>query len=88
MTSSFRADPPKPINFQAEDDRLFVRSAAKAMQVLSAFHHASGPLSLSEIASRAGIDRSAAQRLVHTLMTLGGTSKNCPDPGAAVSLRR
>jgi len=87
MTSSFRADPPKPINFQAEDDRLFVRSAAKAMQVLSAFHHASGPLSLSEIASRAGIDRSAAQRLVHTLMTLGYLRRSADDHGYLPGIR-
>lgn len=52
-------------------DTLFIRATARAMQVLGAFHQASGPLSLSEIATRAGIDRSAAQRNVHTLMKLG-----------------
>ena len=46
--------------------------------VMSAFHHADGPLSLSELASRAGIDRSAAQRMVHTLRTLGYVRR---DPG-------
>lgn len=49
---------------------LFVQSVEKAMTVLSAFHHAEGPLTLSDIASRAGIDRSAAQRMVHTLRAL------------------
>ncbi|ETX28576.1 IclR family transcriptional regulator [Roseivivax isoporae] len=59
-------------DFRSEDgDALFVRAAGRAMQVLGAFHQAGGPLSLSEIATRAGIDRSAAQRLVHTLMRMG-----------------
>ena len=53
------------------EDRLFVRSIERAMHVLAAFHHADGPLSLSDIADRAGVDRSAAQRMVHTLRTLG-----------------
>lgn len=41
------------------------------MQVLAAFHHADGPMSLSEIASQAGVDRSTAQRMVHTLRNMG-----------------
>lgn len=41
------------------------------MQVLAAFHHADAPLSLSEIAARAGVDRSTAQRMVHTLRSMG-----------------
>tara|TARA_R110002074_G_scaffold92570_3_gene202166 strand:+ start:1226 stop:1996 length:771 start_codon:yes stop_codon:yes gene_type:complete len=49
---------------------LFVQSVEKAMSVLAAFHHADGPLTLSDIAARAGTDRSAAQRMVHTLRAL------------------
>ena len=56
---------------EQRSDTLFVRSVEKAMNVLSAFHHADGPLSLSEIAKRSGMDRSGAQRMVHTLRTLG-----------------
>lgn len=72
MPSILRADPPPvPENEANGSDALFVRAAGRAMQVLGAFHQAVGPLSLSEIAARAGIDRSAAQRLVHTLLKLG-----------------
>ncbi len=53
------------------DDPLFVQVLARGMRVLSAFDSADGPLSLSEIAARAGIGRSAAQRIVHTLRKLG-----------------
>ncbi|SNR69095.1 IclR family transcriptional regulator [Puniceibacterium sediminis] len=87
MPSILRAESPRPTNFQAEDDRLFVRSAARAMQVLSAFHQASGPLSLSEIATRAGIDRSAAQRLVHTLTVLGYVRRSADDRGYLPGIR-
>jgi len=87
MIGNLRADPSKPINYQADEDRLFVRSAARAMHVLSAFHHASGPLSLSEIATLADIDRSAAQRLVHTLVTLGYIRRSADDRGYLPGLR-
>ncbi len=87
MPSILRADPPREANFQADDDRLFVRAAGRAMQVLSAFHHATGPLSLSEIAHRAEIDRSAAQRLVHTLMTLGYVRRSSDDRGYLPGIR-
>ncbi|MGR4067963.1 helix-turn-helix domain-containing protein [Halomonas sp. LR3S48] len=53
------------------NDPLFVQSVARAMQVLSAFHGVDSALSLAEIAKAAGIDRSAAQRIVHTLRQLG-----------------
>ncbi|SEL19380.1 transcriptional regulator, IclR family [Roseivivax marinus] len=72
MPSILRAEPTTVTDFQADEgDGLFVRAAGRAMQVLGAFHQAGGPLSLSEIATRAQIDRSAAQRIVHTLMKLG-----------------
>jgi DNA-binding IclR family transcriptional regulator len=87
MPSTLRADPPRAADFQAEGDRLFVRAAGRAMQVLSAFHQATGPLSLSEIARRAGIDRSAAQRLVHTLMTLGYVRRSADDRGYLPGIR-
>lgn len=72
MKSIFRAAPGQAPKYEAEaGDGLFVRSAARAMQVLAAFHEARGPLSLSEIAGRSGLDRSATQRIVHTLSKLG-----------------
>lgn len=51
--------------------RLFVESLARGLRVLEACGQAPKPLSLSEIAVRAGLDRSAAQRLTHTLIALG-----------------
>lgn len=87
MASILRADPPREPNFQAEHDRLFVRSVGRAMQVLGAFHQADGPLSLSEIAARAGIDRSAAQRLTHTLLRLGYIRRSGDDRGYLPGLR-
>ncbi|MBX9454092.1 MAG: IclR family transcriptional regulator [Mesorhizobium sp.] len=53
------------------EDPLFVHAVARAMQVLSAFHRTQRPLSLTAIAEASGVGRSAAQRVVHTLQTLG-----------------
>lgn len=72
------------------DDRagsLFVQSVEKALTVLSAFHHADGPLSLSDIATRARIDRSAAQRMVHTLRILGYIRRDAGERGFVPGLR-
>jgi hypothetical protein len=52
------------------DDPLFLRSVARTVAVMSAFQTARHPLSLSQVAGAAGIDRSAAQRIVHTLLKL------------------
>lgn len=52
-------------------DQLFVQSIERALQVLSAFHRSQSPLSLTAIAEASGVGRSAAQRVVHTLQTLG-----------------
>lgn len=68
-------------------DPLFTNSIARAMQVLAAFHHADRPLSLAEIAQRAGIDRSAAQRIVHTLRSLGYIRRDDDDRGYLPGIR-
>ncbi|MDO5613904.1 MAG: IclR family transcriptional regulator [Paracoccus sp. (in: a-proteobacteria)] len=52
-------------------DRLMVQALARGLRVMQAFDGAAGPLSLGEIAARAGMDRSAAQRLCHTLRAAG-----------------
>lgn len=57
-------------------DRLFVESLARGFTVLEVFSQASGPMSLSQIASAAGMDKSAAQRLAHTLVKLGYLEKS------------
>ena len=50
---------------------LFISSIEKVFQVLHAFHGTQRQMSLAEIARAAQLDRSAAQRLVHTLEQLG-----------------
>ncbi|HWL83988.1 MAG TPA: IclR family transcriptional regulator [Roseomonas sp.] len=52
-------------------DRLFVQSLQKGLALLEAFGRRPGELSLNELAALAGIDRSAAQRMAHTLLKLG-----------------
>lgn len=64
--------PTKPPEFRSDgDDRLYVGAVRKAFSVFYAFQERDDPLSLSEIAERTGIGRSAAQRFVHTLLMLG-----------------
>ncbi len=50
---------------------LFVGSVEKAFQVLESFDGAQRHMSLAEIARAADLDRSATQRLVHTMELLG-----------------
>lgn len=88
MTNFLRAAPAGLNKNEAKETSvLFVRAAGRAMQVLAAFHQASGPLSLSEIAARADIDRSAAQRLVHTLLTLGYLRRGPDERGYLPGIR-
>ena len=68
-------------------DRLFVQSVSRAMRVLDAFAGADGALTLAEIAARAGIDRSAAQRFVHTLRVLGYLRRDPSGAGFLPALR-
>ena len=72
---------------EVTDDPLFVRTVGRAFDLLDAFHRASGPLSLSELARAAGIDRSAAQRLVHTLRQLGYVRRDDRDTGYLPGIR-
>jgi len=58
------------------DDALMVRSVEKAFRVLSAFDAGHGALTLSQIATATGLDKSAAQRFTHTLQVLGYLSKD------------
>ena len=88
MRSTLRVDPlDTPHRKAVEDDRLFVAALDRGLRVLSAFHHATGPLSLTEIADRAGIGRSAAQRLVHTLSALGYIRRGPDGRGYLPALR-
>jgi IclR family pca regulon transcriptional regulator len=60
-----------PRRKKAERSSLFVGSVEKAFQVLEAFRDTQRLMSMAEIARAAGLDRSATQRLVHTLEQLG-----------------
>lgn len=52
-------------------DPLFVQSLAKGMRLLEAFSDNPGPLSLNALAQCSDMDRSATQRMAHTLVALG-----------------
>jgi IclR family pca regulon transcriptional regulator len=54
-----------------ERSSLFVGSVEKAFQVLEAFRDTHRTMSMAELARAAGLDRSATQRLVHTMEKLG-----------------
>jgi IclR family pca regulon transcriptional regulator len=60
---------------------LFVGSLEKAFQVLEAFRDTHRTMTMAEIARAAGLDRSATQRLVHTMEQLGYIRRM---PGAAI----
>ena len=53
------------------DDRLFLQSVARALDVLEAFSSSPKAKSLGEIATAAGINKSAAQRISQTLLSRG-----------------
>ena len=77
----------RPMSPEAADDPLFVRTVGRAFDLLDAFHRASGPLSLTDLAKAAGIDRSAAQRIVHTLRQLGYIRRDDRDTGYLPGIR-
>lgn len=53
------------------DPRLVLQTVVRAMRVQEAIGQSGRALSLAEIAAAIGIDRSAAQRIAHTLEALG-----------------
>ncbi|MGJ7484622.1 IclR family transcriptional regulator [Variovorax sp. LT2P21] len=52
-------------------DTLYIQSLAKGMRVLECFADHPSPLSLNDIATFCDMDRSAAQRMAYTLVSLG-----------------
>lgn len=53
------------------DNPLFVASIAKCFEVLEALNGARRPVALTELTALAGLERSAVQRITHTLKSLG-----------------
>jgi IclR family pca regulon transcriptional regulator len=72
---------------QERADPLFVQSVERALKVLAAFHETERPLTLTNIAQRAEIDRSAVQRMVHTLRALGYLRRDVDGHGYIPGLR-
>ena len=63
-------------------DTLYIQSLAKGMRVLECFADHPSPLSLNDIATFCDMDRSAAQRMAYTLVSLGylergGNGRGC-----------
>ncbi|WP_083206344.1 IclR family transcriptional regulator [Stappia indica] len=88
MTSwSPRARPKAGTPEEQARDPLFVRSIARAADVMAAFHKCDAPLSLAEIAAAAGMGKSTAQRFVHTLRQLGYIERDPTDRGFVPGLR-
>jgi IclR family pca regulon transcriptional regulator len=54
-----------------EDSPLFIASLAKCFQVLEALNTAGRAVGLTELARLSSLDRSAVQRITHTLRVLG-----------------
>ena len=75
-TEKHLAEAPDPIDASESDEGLFVASLAKGMKVLECFDGGRASLSLTEIAARAAIGKSAAQRAVATLHALGYLRKD------------
>ena len=53
------------------NDPDYVQSLARGLSVIEAFTAARRPLTLSDVARRAGISRAAVRRMLHTLCGLG-----------------
>ncbi len=65
------ADLPADATESGSEDNLFVASLAKGLKVLESFNGGRERLSLTDIAARARIGKSATQRAVATLHSLG-----------------
>lgn len=68
-------------------DTLFVGSLEKGMRVLSAFDQNHTSMGLTEIAERAGLEKSAAQRLSNTLHKIGYLNKDAETRRYSPSLK-
>ena len=66
-------------------DRLFIEAVSRALRVLEAYSDEPHPQSLSQLAAASGLDKSAAQRIAHTLNRLGYLEQR---PGGYVPGRR
>jgi IclR family pca regulon transcriptional regulator len=56
---------------EPKKDRMYIEAVARSLRILEAFSATPEPQTLSQLAISAGIDKSAAQRMAHTLGKLG-----------------
>lgn len=61
---------------EEKDDPLMVRAVEKAFRILATFDAANPRQTLTQLAGRTGLDRSATQRFTHTLSKLGYLRKD------------
>ncbi len=54
-----------------KDNPLYVQALARGLALLETFETAGAPLTLTQMAELAGMDRSTAQRMTHTLVETG-----------------
>jgi len=59
-----------------QENRDFVRALARGLSVIESFEESQHPLTLSEIATRAGLSRGTVRRSLITLKTLGYLSED------------
>ncbi|KAA0013000.1 helix-turn-helix domain-containing protein [Billgrantia pellis] len=64
------------MNEKGKVDRLMVKSVVKAFRILEVFDAEHPAMSVKQLAERCDMDRSAAQRFVHTLTQLGYLQRN------------
>jgi IclR family transcriptional regulator, pca regulon regulatory protein len=64
------------VNDRVEDNPLQVLSVEKAFKVMTAFDRTHPKMTLTQLAVRTGMDKSATQRFTHTLTTLGYLAKD------------
>ncbi|MBE9604539.1 IclR family transcriptional regulator [Acetobacteraceae bacterium H6797] len=72
---------------ETERDPLLVQSVGKAFSLLLAFDAKNPTLSLTQLATAAGLDRSATQRFAHTLVSLGYLRKDLRSKRFALTVR-
>jgi len=63
-----QAEEPKQ---SSQKDRLFVEAIGRAFRILETYSETAEPRSLAQLAAASGLDKSAAQRIAHTLRNLG-----------------
>ncbi|KAI3602499.1 Transcriptional regulator, IclR family [Cupriavidus necator H850] len=67
---------PVPLPTPDRDNPLFNQSLEKGLEVLRAFNGVHRTLTLSELAALTGMNKSSAQRTIHTLEALGYVDKH------------